>query len=153
MHNKLISELQHQSTWRLLGLSLITLFVYPAYYIKRQTAIINQHCLSADTIPVILINSILIGSYISVSLLIASCFVDGSHPVTTVSDLIDRILNVLFIIWAFKARNRMNLILASERGTDQWFNGWWTFFFGFFYFNFKINKLKKNMTTETVLSA
>lgn len=39
----IIQELQHQSTWRLVFLAVITLGVYFVHYCARQTKIINRY--------------------------------------------------------------------------------------------------------------
>lgn len=50
MNHEIISQLKSQNTGRLFGLSIITYFVYPAHYLRRQTKIINQHCQGEDKI-------------------------------------------------------------------------------------------------------
>ena len=141
MKHKIIEELQNQSTGRLIGLSLITYFVYAAHYIKRQTKIINENYDGEDKISYSLVTTILIMSYLSLGLFFAYLFVEETHPITKISDGVDRILNILYIIWGFKARNRMNGILVAQKESKEWFSGLWTFFFTLFYFNFKVGKL------------
>jgi hypothetical protein len=50
--------------------------------------------------------------------------------------------SVVVLVWAFKIRNRMNLILEAEKTSELWFKGFWTFFFQLFYMQFKINKIR-----------
>ena len=148
MKHKILSDLRSQSTWKLLGLSLITFFVYAAHYMKRQTKIINEHYEREDKISEGFITFILIVSYASLLLFIAYLFVDESHPVAKISNLVDRVSNIAYIVWGFKARNRMNIILSAEKKTKNWFHGLRTFLFSPLYFNFKVNKLNEGAEQE-----
>ena len=141
MKKQILTELESQSTWKLFGLSLVTFFVYAAHYIKRQTKVINANCESRDKISDGFIVFILLISYLSLALFIASLFVDETHPIARVSNFVDRLSHLCYMVWGFKARNRMNTILSSEKKTKNWFHGLWTFLFSPLYFNFKVNKL------------
>lgn len=145
MNTALIRSLKSQSTWRLLGLGLITYFIYPAHYIKRQTAILNEHCESDKRIPDALVTSILVLAYLALPLFVAYFFVDESNPIVNLGTLVDRSGSLLMLIWGFKARNRMNEILALEKGSPRWFHGLWTFLFSPLYFNFKVNQLNEEL--------
>lgn len=94
--------------------------------------------------------TILVLSYVSLALFVGYLFVDESHPLAKASSAIDRIGNILFLVWGFKARNRMNKILATGKSSKEWFHGFWTFMFTPLYFNFKVNQmnLKPNQTVE-----
>lgn len=143
----LLRQLKKESTWTLFFLTFITLGIYSAHYIKRQTSIINEHI--DDTLRVSdgYINSILILSYVSVLLIIPYFFIEEGHPVNTVSNLLDRLWVIMVLIWAFKARNRMNILLSCEKGSESWFHGFWTFLFQQLYFNYKVNKLTEPSST------
>jgi len=143
MKHEIITELKSQSTWKLLGLSLITFFVYVAHYMKRQTKIINEHYEHEDKISDGFVSFILAISYLSLFLFIPYLFVDETHPVAMIDDLVTGVSNIAYIVWGFKARNRMNIILSSEKKTKEWFHGLWTFLFTPLYFNFKINQLNE----------
>lgn len=138
---ELVSHLKSQSTWRLVLLSLITLGVYTAHYIKRQTRIINEQLDKKRQIPEVLVATILVLSYVSIILLIPNIMVEEGHPITKICGLLDKLWSLFIIIWAFNARNRMNQLLAVNKGQPHWFHGFWTFLFSPFYFNFKINRL------------
>ena len=80
-------------------------------------------------------------SYLSLALLVPYLFVEETHPIVAFTDLVDFVSGVTFIVWGFKARNRMNVILSSGKTDNEWFHGFWTLLFTPFYFNFKVNKL------------
>ena len=144
MENKITPKLEYGSTWKLLGLGIITLAVYFAHYIKKQTAVINEHCEENERISDSFVTFVIVISYVSLGFFFAYLFVDETHPIAAMDRLVDTINainNVAFIVWGFKARNRMNVILSAKKKENVWFHGLWTFLFTPLYFNFKVNKL------------
>ncbi len=141
MENKITPKLEYGSTWKLLGLGIITYAVYIAHYIKKQTAVINEHCEDNERISDTFITFIIVISYLSLGFFFAYFFVEETHPIAGISDIIEFINSVVFIVWGFKARNRMNAILSAEKKGDEWFHGLPTFLFTPLYFNYKVNKL------------
>ena len=83
-------------------------------------------------------------SYITAILVIPYSLLEEGHIIERVSDLSDKIFNICLLVWAFKARNRMNTILQIKAGSPHWFHGLWTFLFQGLYFNYKVNKLNEN---------
>ena len=140
-NRKLINNLKDQSTWRLLGLGIITYGVYYAYYIQKQSKIINNYLDHGNKISMGLVNSIMIMSYISLVLFFAYLFVDEGHPVAKISTLFDRVWGIMLIVWGFKARNRVNSHCDLESESEDWFHGLWTFLFSPLYFNYKVNSI------------
>jgi len=139
----ILKELKNQSTWRLFFLTVVTFGVYSAHYIRRQTNILNKSLSEDDQISSWFIGAILFLSYASLALLVPSLLAENGHDIEGVANSLDRIGNIAFVIWAFKARNRMNTILQSVSGSRNWFHGLWTFLFGVMYFNYKVNKLNE----------
>lgn len=139
--SEIVARLKSQSTWRLVFLTVITLGIYTSHYIKRQTRIINEHLDKENKIAEGLVTAILVFAYLSAILIVPYVMVEEGHPVERISDGLDRVWALLVLIWAFMARNRMNVLLAAAKGQPHWFHGFWTFLFTPFYFNFKINKL------------
>lgn len=148
---EILRQLKSQSTWRLFFLSLITLGIYTAHYIKSQTKILNQYFDEKNQISSGFLDSILILAYISVILSIPYFLVEEWHPVLAISDLLDFIWGVLLLVWAFKARNRMNTMLSVTKEQTGWFHGLWTFLFTTLYFNFKINELVEKLVEPSDL--
>jgi len=64
----LIKELQHQGTWRLVILSIVTLTVYWAHYIARQSKIINTVVSDKEKISKEFIVVLFVLSYFSLSM-------------------------------------------------------------------------------------
>ena len=142
---EIVPQLKNQSTWRLLFLSLITLGIYTSYYMRWQTKIINQHLDIESQISEGFVNFILIFAYVTALIVIPYILVEEGHPIESISDYMDTVWGILVLFWAFKARNRMNMLLGLTKDKPQWFHGLWTFLFQTFYFNYKINTLNENM--------
>lgn len=137
----LLGALREQSTWRLVGLSIVSFGVYAAYYCRRQTQTLNGFLPRAQLLGEGLPGALIATNWLSLLLLVPYWLVDESHPLEVVSDAVDMTANVLFIAWGFAARRRMNALLGARPGEISWFHGLWTFFFTAFYFNFKVNQL------------
>ena len=150
MKSKILTDLKYGSTWKLLGLTIITYGVYSAHYIKGKTSIINEHCQESERISESFVTFILVINYISLALFFPYLFVEETHPIAILSGLIDFICSVAFIVWGFKARNRMNSILSVTKTDNEWFHGLWTFLFTPLYFNFKVNKLSETVDQDAV---
>lgn len=147
-NNEIITQLKSQSTWRLIFLGILTLGIYTVYYIKRQTRILNKHLDSKQQISEGFVKTILILAYVNTILLLPYCLVNAGHPIGLIREVLDYVLNFLILIWAFKARNRINMLIAGTKSQQYWFSGFWTFIFSFLYFNYKINKLNNNFTEQ-----
>ncbi len=143
-----INLFKDQSTWKLVGLALVTWGVYVAYYINRKTKVLNQLVLEEDSISKGFTNFVFIISYISLALLIPFLIVDEGHIVEKINNKVDFIWSITIIIWAFKARNRMNKIFSFEKDGTKWFHGLWTFLFGPFYFNYRVNSIIESTTEQ-----
>ncbi len=135
----LIRGLKSQSTWRLLGLGIITYGVYYAHYCARQSRIINQRLDSAARIPSVLITTIFVVSYGSLALFIGYLLVDESHPVAIASNLADKLWMFLILVWGFYGRNRVNGLIGFSSNDTRGIHALWTLFFSPLYFNYKIN--------------
>jgi hypothetical protein len=115
---------------------------------KRQATIINQYLDTEHQISEGFVNCILVLAYVTVILVVPYVLVEEGHPVEPISDALDTVLGVLMLVWAFKARNRMNMLLAVTKEEPHWFDGLWTLLFTAFYFNFKINKLNEHFAEQ-----
>ncbi|MCP4750317.1 MAG: DUF4234 domain-containing protein [Proteobacteria bacterium] len=135
---EILKNLQDQSTWRLLLLTLVSLGIYGAHYIKRQTSNANQYLDEKGRIPTGLVYFILVLSYIYAIFTLLSIFAPIESPI---DEALTVVLEAAIIVWGFKARNRMNTLFSARKGDANWFNGFWTFVFTPLYFNFKVNTL------------
>jgi hypothetical protein len=146
----LVSQLKCQSTWRLFFLSLVTFGIYTAYYMKRQTTRINQHLDKEQQISSELVTSMLVVSYVSVFLSVPYVFGEIGNTINATGFILELVYSILAVVWAFKARNRMNMLTAATEDHEDWFHILWILMFLAFYFNFKINKLNEYYAKQTV---
>jgi hypothetical protein len=140
---ELIQRLKWGSTWALVGLSVITFGVYLVFYARRQTLILNESSAPENRISLNFITVWFVITFSSLALLFIYVFVPADSPMASISNLSDRLDNLMDLIWAFMARGAFHKLLQSQKETPAWFHGFWTFLFQAFYFNFKINKLSE----------
>lgn len=150
--DNLIEQLQDQSTWRLLGLGIVTGGIYWAHYIKKQTARLNARLAGEAVISAGFIHAILVLSYLSVALAIPYVLTGDGQAVNLVSNLADLASSGLLIVWGFKARNRVNTLSAFRKGDDGWFHGLWTLLLTPLYFNYKVNQLNAGGAQQAALA-
>jgi len=143
-NRELIEKLKDQTTWRLVGLGIITYGIYLAFYVKRQTGKINIHLSKDAAISNKFIVSIFVMSFLSAALLIPYILVESGNPIEKISNLIDGLCGIMLVVWSFKARNRVNSLCSFNTESEGWFHGLWTFLFGPLYFNYKVNRLNEN---------
>lgn len=147
----IIKKLKWHSTWRLVGLAIITLGIYYlAHYISRQTKIINEDAEPTEKIkiPTKLIIAIFILSYAGAFITLLSFFFDEGHVIQNIDKIFTLIWVLIITLWGFYAKGFMNVYLNASKGSTFYFSGLWTFLFTLYYFNFKINKLNKNFLTS-----
>jgi len=137
----LLGALRDQSTWRLVGLALVTYGVYGAYYCRRQAQVLNEFLPPEDPVSDALSGALIVTNWLSLLLFFPYLLVEEGHFLEPVSAGVDLVSNVLFIVWGFAARRRMNGLLTAQPGEPGWFHGLWTFLFSPFYFNYKVNRL------------
>jgi uncharacterized membrane protein len=136
---ELIKTLKSQSTWTIFFLSMITYGVYAAYYIKEQTITINSVLDESNKISEGFINAILIVNWISLGLMIF--YLSSDVYELPILDLVDLASLIMFTVWAFMARNRINTYCSLSDNDSNWFHGVWTFLFQYLYVNYKINTI------------
>ena len=101
-------ELQSQSTLRLLLLSVITYYVYPAHYFNRLTKLTNSALSPENRISEAFTTANFIFAYLSVAMFFVYISVPEGDPLEALSGLANLVSGILLLIWAFKIRNRLN---------------------------------------------
>jgi ABC-type Mn2+/Zn2+ transport system permease subunit len=143
---EVVKRLKSQSTLRLFLLSTITLGIYTAHYIRRQTTVLNEALAGDRRIPEGLVSAILFLAYAAVAFMILFLVEDRwLLQAGMLGDLLNVVWSILVVVWALMARNRMNELLCAAQGREPWFHGLWTCLLTTFYFNFKINTLNENL--------
>jgi hypothetical protein len=149
---KIITHLKSQGTWCLVLLSIITLGIYTAHYIKRQTCIFNKYLDREQKISSLLAYLIMFISYERVIVLLLSVFMN--QLISEDMNFFRNLLRfILVIVWAFQVRNRINKLLLLSANRALWLNRGLTFFFTIFYINYMINSLNENSDKEEIMAA
>ena len=135
-----LSRLQHISTLKLVLLALCTLGIYLAFYIRRQSAVIN----ALTTNP-----GQQLSPWFSVApqlLAFASLFTqllyfaDINESARHLNEVVGLMFNLSLAVWGFAARSSMQHIIATQKGPDLLFDGLLTLLLSPFYFNYRINE-------------
>lgn len=143
-----VTEFKRQSVWALIGLTIVTATIYWAFWLRRQNRVLNQKLpnqpISGWFFPVSLSLTIL-----SLGWAIPEVLTDDASIVIAIGKVLSKADLIFTIVWVFKVRNRLNVFLETSKNDETWFWGVWTFIFGIFYLQFKLNRLQKETARET----
>jgi hypothetical protein len=157
-NENIIQELKDQSTWRLYGLTMITLGVYWAHYIRRQTNRINALLGEDARISKGLIQLFFIVTYLQLIFAVSinavfwfmpAIIVEEGHwlnIINIIGSVLGGLWGIIIIAWSFKARNRINTLCSFCKDSEEWFHGFWTFLFYIWYINYKVNVLNESQS-------
>jgi hypothetical protein len=160
LNNNFPKNLRMMPTFILLILGFLTLGIFFSYYVNRQSKILNQEIKNRNNDKIRLLDDRLIKgiviSFIVVPLLnIVSgtlifyftseySFIYAAEKMAIFNMLLNFVgmtASILIIAWAFLVRDRLHDLLDIQRGSNLWFHGFWTFFFGCLYVNYKLNQI------------
>jgi len=135
-----IDQFPRQSIWGMIGLTIITLGFYIPFWLRKHSRIVNR------VLPEAPIASWWFPVCISVAILnfgiVIPEILTNDHPAVILVDKILRWADIILTwVWIFDLRNHMNVILRAKRKQPEWYRGFWTFFFGMIYLQYKVNKL------------
>jgi len=88
--------------------------------------------------PVLLALSIL-----SIGWAVPEVLTDDDPAVMVIGKVLGRADLIFTIVWVFMIRNRLNVFLGASKRDKIWFKGLWTFLFGMFYVQHKLNRLQR----------
>ena len=136
-----IKAFKRFTTWAVLGLAIITFGIYAYYWMFSRTKTLNS------VIPENKVAGWLVPTVIGLGVInILLSFLPFASPelaasLAVISLPLSLIGFVLMIVWAFKFRNRLNIISGSSKGNVFWLGPILTFFFQLYYFQYKINQM------------
>ncbi|MDH3760619.1 MAG: DUF4234 domain-containing protein [Gammaproteobacteria bacterium] len=123
------------SAWAVFGLTVITLGIYPLYWMYTHAITINT--LHENKISTALLVSLVIATLLS----FASNFMDQTQPeIIIAGGVIGIVYMVLYLVVLFKIRNRLQDILSQACGGSFRVGPVLTFFFFVIYLQYKINQ-------------
>jgi hypothetical protein len=116
--------------------SIITLGIYPLFWVISRKKIINQLTESkiTESLPTIMIIAYILGSFLQVYG--AS---QGQEGVTAIGGLSNIIYYVLWIVISFQMKNVLKEF-SDKNEMKISYNGFFTFLFTFAYINYKLNE-------------
>ncbi|MCB1668603.1 MAG: DUF4234 domain-containing protein [Porticoccaceae bacterium] len=143
-----ISIFDRFSTWGVFGLSVITLGIYMVYWLFSRTKQLNSVVENkiSDAFIVATVLCYIVNLFSGVLPYLGEGGAPNSFLTIGVS-LVAIAGNILFVVWAFKVRNRINEITNSQKGVATWCGPVLTFFFSCFYLQYKINQSLDNLNS------
>ncbi len=142
-----MENLKYKSTLSLIGLSIITLGVYPAYFIKRQTKILNDYKTNAQvskrlTTLIIAIAYIIGILFLFVLIGLFRITLPNMKDLITLSpsSFFSLFTSTFSTIWCFLARDRIHEYFNIDHNPFKRISGLLLLMFGVFYLNYKINR-------------
>lgn len=143
-----VLKLGRFSAWAVFGLTVITLGIYPLYWMYTRAGSINK-------IHENKISSALLISLVVVTLLsFASNFLDQTQPEMVIGGMVVGIVYmVLYLIVLFKIRNRLQDILSQAQAGSFHVGPVLTFFFFCIYLQYKINQCIDSISATSIEAA
>ncbi|TCK04817.1 DUF4234 domain-containing protein [Marinobacterium mangrovicola] len=141
-----LSVFNRFSTWWVFLLSIVTIGIYPLFWIHGRTRKLNSIS-EHEKVPTGLVTTYIVVSLAALILPTLFGFVlasgAGSMGALTAINIFGNLLSltgfILLEVWAFKFRGVLNRVTQSE-GKRTWAGGVMTFFFTMLYMNYKINQ-------------
>ena len=140
MHST-ITQFKRQSVWVFIGLTIITATIYWPFWLRRQSRLLNQS-LPQQAIPTWFFHVLIALTILNIGWAIPEVLTDDAPGIIAIGKLLNIADGIFMIVWVFKVRNRLNALLCFSKNDKTWFGGVWTFLFGIFYLQFKINRLQ-----------
>lgn len=122
--------------------SVISIGLYYPFWLLWQTRVANR-LVPQKKISTPFIAACFILSFVNVLFLVPYIFSYSNPTLVYAEYIVENLDVVFFLIWLFKLRNRINEGMASRSGLYEWCSGLWTFLFGIFYLQYKINHLSR----------
>jgi len=137
-----IKTFKRFTTWGVLGLAIITLGIYGYYWMFSRTKVLNsiipENKIASWIVPAVLIVGLI---NIVLSILPIAVPIMAGDFLAIISLPLSLIGMGLALVWAFKFRNRLNIISGSTKGNVFWLGPILTFFFNLYYLQYKINQM------------
>ncbi|OMH29091.1 DUF4234 domain-containing protein [Motiliproteus sp. MSK22-1] len=130
------------STWWVLLLSMVTLSIYSLYWIYSRTKILNRLVPENPISFWIYASPILffiVG--IIVNFMIGFYGAEAGSGLTVFSNIVSLVNLIIFIVWAYSFRNRLNRLAGVEKGDKCYAGPILTFFLNSLYMSYKVNQL------------
>jgi uncharacterized membrane protein YqjE len=144
----LIWDLRRGSTLLLLLFGILTLGVYIAIYIWRQTRAMNRHLPRDERMWLVLPAAIGLLSLATPVLLVALLLSDSNVDLIGADRITSEVAAALVLLWGLRARRKMNDFLDAAPGDETWFGWLGSFVLTPIYFNIKVNHICRSILSE-----
>lgn len=130
------------SVWWVILISLLTLGLYPMYWLYTRTELVNTKM----TYNPISMQFVFIVLAVYVSALLANigfalAGISEEPNILLILNILGWLNWILILVWEFTLRSRFNNLFTSEFDHQFHFAAAWTFLFSIFYFQYKINRI------------
>ncbi len=142
-----IKEIKRLTTWAVVAFAMLSFGIYTFYWLYSRTKTVNNNLPEEDRIaswiPMVGITSFALYFVLSI---VPPLFLISTNPelasiLMGVGGIIGLVYIVVFLVWIFKFRSRLNLLSGSTSGEKFWLGGILTFFLNVMYFQWKINQM------------
>ncbi|MDP3007643.1 MAG: DUF4234 domain-containing protein [Methylococcales bacterium] len=145
----LITELKDKidtQTTNLVLLTIATAGIYPILWLNKSYPIIDNiaKTKTADNVFII---------WLAVCTGLSSLFFRiNAAPMILLAMVLSIAANVLYIVWAFRAKKALQEYALNEHKIDLRMNGFYTFLLSIYYINYCINDLQEAERKQKILS-
>jgi hypothetical protein len=134
------------SAWWVFLLTIVTFGLYAYYWMFTRTQVINknypQHSIGTGLVWLALV--VFVGQFIvsfAAGFMTPTGVATGG-PLAVLEPLASILASIMWLVWIFTIRNRINRISGAVSGEPIWAGGVLTFFFSCIYLQYKINHIK-----------
>jgi uncharacterized membrane protein len=127
------------STWYVIGLSLITLGLYPVYWLISRSRRLNR-LKYIEPVSEAFMQITAAAWVLSYPISIGEIFMRGNATYLIFSQAFEIVTVIVLLVWAFMFRNRLNTFLERSSAKYSRLGPVMTFFFQVFYLSFKVNQ-------------
>lgn len=134
-----VPELESRSVILMIVLSVVTLGLYINYWTHRNSLVINRY-IGNEYISMIAVYLFWAISLTSVGMIVPIILMDDISSIEAFDNFIDLADGIFALFMAFTVRGGLNAMVEETGDARVRFGGVWTFLFGIFYLQWKINR-------------
>ena len=136
----LIAQFPRFSAWWVLLLSVATLALYLGYWLYTRSRLLGKLAPAYSVPPTVVYAGavIFVGNF-AIGFVLALLYPDD-RAMELVANVVNIFGQLVFLVWLFWFRNRMNALARAEGLEGRWLSALLTLFFSAIYLQYKINE-------------
>lgn len=142
-----ISKFPRINVLYVIFLSYITFSFYIFFWLRKYSNILNKELVDKKISNIWFPLSITV-TIINFVMIFIEIFTNDNPQIVLIGKQINTIYIIILILWLFKVRNKMNIVLETEKNTQYWYSGILTFFFNIWYLQYKTNRIQDFINNE-----